>query len=75
MWSVWALARRVRLDSEETLPALIDERGEMICTVPGATPDGGPVEGGANSGTDRTFGSGKAPRLVVCKTGCLCWNS
>ena len=46
MWSVWELARRVsRLDSEETLPALLDERGEMNCTVPGVTPDGGPVEG------------------------------
>ena len=35
----------LRLDSEETLPALIDERAEMSCTVPGVTPDGGPVEG------------------------------
>ena len=35
----------LRLDSEETLPALIDERSEMSCTVPGVTLDGGPVEG------------------------------
>ena len=35
----------LRLDSEETLPALLDERGEMSCTVPGVAPDGGPVEG------------------------------
>ena len=33
------------LDSEETLPALMDERAEMNCTVPGITPDGGPLEG------------------------------
>ena len=31
----------LRLDSEETLPALMDERAEMNCTVPG----GGPLEG------------------------------
>ena len=43
----------LRLDSEETLPALIDERAEMNRTVPGVTPDGGSV-------TDRAFGSGKA---------------
>ena len=35
----------LQLDSEETLPALIDERAEMRCTVPGVTRDGGPVEG------------------------------
>ena len=35
----------VRLDSEETLPALMDERAEMNCTVPGVTPDGEPLEG------------------------------
>ena len=35
----------LRLDAEETLPALIDERAEMNCTVPGVTPDGGPLEG------------------------------
>ena len=34
-----------RLDSEETLPALIDELAEINCTVPGVTPDGGPLEG------------------------------
>ena len=50
----------LRLDSEETLPALIDERAEMNCTVPGVTPDGGPVEG-VPVLTDRAFGSGKAP--------------
>ena len=33
------------MDSEETLPALLDERAEMNCTVPGITPDGGPLEG------------------------------
>ena len=33
------------MDSEETLPALLDERGEMSFSVPGVTPDGGPVEG------------------------------
>ena len=35
----------LRLDLEETLPALMDERAEMNCTVPGVTPDGGPLEG------------------------------
>ena len=35
----------LRLDSEETLLALMDERAEMNCTVLGVTPDGGPVEG------------------------------
>ena len=35
----------LRLDSEETLPALMDERAEMNCTVPGVTPDGGLLEG------------------------------
>ena len=33
------------LDSEETLPALLDEQGEMSCTRLGLTPVGGPVEG------------------------------
>ena len=47
----------LRLDSEETLPALIDERAEMNRTAPGVTPDGG---GGASSGIDRAFGFGKA---------------
>ena len=31
--------------SEEILPALIDEQAEINCTVPGVTPDGGPLEG------------------------------
>ena len=35
----------LRVDSEETLPALLNERGEMSFTVPGVTPDGGPMEG------------------------------
>ena len=35
----------LRVDSEETLLALLDERGEMSFTVPGVTPDGGPMEG------------------------------
>ena len=35
----------LRLDSEETLPALMDERAELNCTVPGVTPDSGPLEG------------------------------
>ena len=35
----------LQVDSEETLPASIDERAEMIYTVPGVTPDGGPLEG------------------------------
>ena len=35
----------LRVDSEETLPALIDERAEMNYTVPGVTPDGGLLEG------------------------------
>ena len=35
----------LQLDSEEILLVLLDERGEMSCTVPGVTPDGGPVEG------------------------------
>ena len=35
----------LRFDSEETLPALMDERAEMNCTVPGVTPDGGPLAG------------------------------
>ena len=35
----------LQLDSEETLQALIDERAEMNCTVPGVTPDGGSLEG------------------------------
>ena len=49
----------LRLDSEETLPALIDERAEMSCTVPGVTPDGGPVEGA--SVLEPIEHSGKAP--------------
>ena len=35
----------LRVDSEETLLALIDERAEMNRTAPGVTPDGGSVEG------------------------------
>ena len=35
----------LRVDSEETLPALIEERAEMNYTVPGITPDGGSLEG------------------------------
>ena len=33
----------LQLDSEETLPALLDERRETSFTVPGVTSDGGPV--------------------------------
>ena len=33
------------MDSEETLPASIDEQADMNYTVPGVTPDGGPLEG------------------------------
>ena len=33
------------MDSEETLPALLDERGVMRFTVPGITLDDGPMEG------------------------------
>ena len=35
----------LRVDSEETLPALLDERGVMCFTVPGVTLDSGPMEG------------------------------
>ena len=35
----------LRVDSEETLPALLDERGMMRFTVPGVILDGGPMEG------------------------------
>ena len=35
----------LRMDSEETLLALMDKRAEMNCTVPGVTPDGAPLEG------------------------------
>ena len=35
----------LQVDSEETLPASIDERAEINYTVPGVTPDGGPLEG------------------------------
>ena len=35
----------LRLDSEETLPALLDERGVMSGADLGVTPDGGPIEG------------------------------
>ena len=38
----------LRLDSDETLPALIDERAEINRTAPGVTPHGGSVEGGAS---------------------------
>ena len=35
----------LRVNSEETLPASINERAEMNSTVPGITPDGGSLEG------------------------------
>ena len=35
----------LRLDPEETLPALLDERGVMSGVDLGVTPDGGPMEG------------------------------
>ena len=35
----------LRLDPEETLPALLDERSVLSGTDLGVTPDGGPVEG------------------------------
>ena len=35
----------LRVDSEETLPALLDERSVMSCTVLGVILDGGPIEG------------------------------
>ena len=35
----------LRLDLEETLPALLDERSVMSCVDLGVTPDGGPMEG------------------------------
>ena len=35
----------LRLDPEETLPALLDERSMISCDDLGVTPDGGPMEG------------------------------
>ena len=35
----------LRMDSEETLPALLDERSVMSCVDLGVTLDGGPMEG------------------------------
>ena len=35
----------LQLDPEETLPALLDERGMMADVDRGVTPDGGPMEG------------------------------
>ena len=35
----------LRLDPEETLPALLDEQSVMSCVDLGITPDGGPMEG------------------------------
>ena len=35
----------LRLDPEETLPALLDERSVMSGVDLGVTPDGGPMEG------------------------------
>ena len=35
----------LQLDPEETLPALLDERGVMSGVDPGVIPDGGPIEG------------------------------
>ena len=49
----------LQLDSEETQLALMDERSEMNCTVPGVTPDGGPLEETPVSGAVRAFGSRK----------------
>ena len=43
----------LRLDPEETLPALLDERSVMICVDLGVTPDGGPMEGAPSPGTVR----------------------
>ena len=36
----------LRLDPEETLPALLDERSVVSCVDLGVTPDGGPIGGG-----------------------------
>ena len=49
----------LRMDSEETLPALLDERS-VSCVDLGVTLDGGPG-GGTSSGTVRAFGSGDGP--------------
>ena len=54
----------LRLDLEETLPAMLNERGGTSDVDLGITPDGGPMGGGgegASSGTVRGFGSGKVP--------------
>ena len=51
----------LRVDSEEALPVLLDERGEMSFTVPGVTPDGGPMEGAPVLEPIRAFGSRKVP--------------
>ena len=66
----------LRLDSEETLLALKDERAEMNCTDPGVTR--WTFGGDASSGAVRAFGSrkasgrwitgGKIGRGLVCTT-------
>ena len=35
----------LRVDSEETLLTLIDERAQLVCAAPGVTPEDGSVEG------------------------------
>ena len=49
----------LRVDSEETLPVLLDERDEFYSS--GHNPGRWTYGRGASSGTDRAFGSGKAP--------------
>ena len=62
---------RLRLDSEETLPALLDERGEMSCTVSGVAPVGGPVEGAPvlelieHSVLEKSLDDGLQERMLV----------
>ena len=51
----------LRVDSEETLLTLMDEQAQLVRAAPGVTPVDRSEEWGANPGTDRAFGSGKAP--------------
>ena len=58
----------LRLDPEETLSALLDERGVTSDVDLGVTSDGGPMVGA--TGIDRTFGSGNGPRRSTCGGYC-----
>ena len=63
----------LRVDSEETLLTLMDERAQLVCAAPGVTPEDGSEEGAPVLELMEHSVLGKS-LLIVCRSRCLPWN-